>query len=312
MPPWNRPNSAEITYSDTQPVERQEEQQRQALQHRAEQQRAQAADAVADDARDQPADDAAGQHQRQHLGAARGAVAEVGAVGDDVDLRHRHRDAAGDAGDAEQRLRVVHAQAERRGSTPAAPALERVAVAGRCSRRTRPHQQREQRHRHDAEDAEADVGLAPADDLDEVLHDRRPDRAGEVVAARADRDRDAAPAHEPERRVGDQRRESRRAAEQRRAEAPCTSTKLPRLPRTGRRRRSRRRAPTAPIRTTSITPRRSASWPISDAAEAEADHHQRVWQRGVGARRRRTRPGRRAARPRRRTSRCCRSSSARA
>ena len=58
MPPWNRPNSAEITYSDTSAVEGQEQQQRDALQHRAEQQRAQAADAVADRARDEPADDA--------------------------------------------------------------------------------------------------------------------------------------------------------------------------------------------------------------------------------------------------------------
>ena len=50
MPPWNRPNSAEITYSDVEPVERQEQQQRDALQRRAEQQRAQPADAVADEA----------------------------------------------------------------------------------------------------------------------------------------------------------------------------------------------------------------------------------------------------------------------
>ena len=59
--------------------------------------------------------------------------------------------------------------------------------------------------------------MAPADRLDEVLHDRRPDRAGQVVAAGADRHRDAAPAHEPQRGVGHQRREGGRAAEQRRA-----------------------------------------------------------------------------------------------
>ncbi len=39
----------------------------------------------------------AGQHQRQHLRAARHAVTEIAAIGDDMDLRHRHRDAAGDA-----------------------------------------------------------------------------------------------------------------------------------------------------------------------------------------------------------------------
>ena len=37
------------------------------------------------------------EHERQHLGSARDAVAEVAAIGDDVNLRHRHRDAAGDA-----------------------------------------------------------------------------------------------------------------------------------------------------------------------------------------------------------------------
>ena len=37
-------------------------------------------------------------HQRQHLGAARDAVSEIAAIGDEMDLRHRHRDAAGKAG----------------------------------------------------------------------------------------------------------------------------------------------------------------------------------------------------------------------
>src|SRR5207253_10317972 len=46
-------------------------------------------DAARGDTRDQPE----AEHQRQHLGAARRAVTEIGAVGDDVHLRHRHRDA---------------------------------------------------------------------------------------------------------------------------------------------------------------------------------------------------------------------------
>ena len=48
-----------------------------------------------------------------------------------------------------------------------------------------------------AENADADVGRAPADGVDEVLDDRRPHGAGEIVAARADRDGDAAAAREP-------------------------------------------------------------------------------------------------------------------
>ena len=57
--------------------EGQKEQERQGLQARAEQQRAQAADAVTDDPRGEPAHDAEAQHQRQHLRAVRGAVAEI-------------------------------------------------------------------------------------------------------------------------------------------------------------------------------------------------------------------------------------------
>ena len=46
------------------------------------------------------AEDAEAKHERQHLGAAGDAIAEVAAIGDDMDLRHRHRDAATDAGNA--------------------------------------------------------------------------------------------------------------------------------------------------------------------------------------------------------------------
>jgi hypothetical protein len=38
----------------------------------------------------------------KHLGAARRPVTEVAAIGDDVDLRHRHRHAAGQTRNAEQ------------------------------------------------------------------------------------------------------------------------------------------------------------------------------------------------------------------
>ena len=213
------------------------------LQHRAEQQRAQAADAIADQAGGKPAHDAEAEHQRQHLGAARGAIAEIAAVGDDVDLRHRHRHAAGHAGDAQQHLQHAGREAERttrlcasrrqprRGRTPETPtprgAGHTAASALRLRRPRRPwylfarserrwplpQAQRERQHGREAEDADSEVGLAPADRFDEVLHDRRPDRAAEVVAARADRNRDAAPAIEPERRVGDQRREGGGAAE---------------------------------------------------------------------------------------------------
>ena len=251
-------------------------------------------------ARDEPADDAAGQHQRQHLRAARGAEAEVAAVGDDVHLRHRHRDAAGDAGDAQQQLRRVQRQAEgpRRRHRAARPG-DACAAAATAGGRA-PHQQRQRGHRHAAEDAHAEVGLAPADALDEVLHDRRPDRAGDVVAAGADRDGDAAPAHEPERGVGDQRREASPSCRAGRAAAPCARAKVQMLP--------DRPAATKPSaepggadQQRHSTPTRSASRPISDAADAEADHQQRVGQRGIGAGDAELGLHRSAARPRRRT-----------
>ena len=76
-----------------------------------------------------------------------GAVAEVAAVGDDVHLRHRHRDAAGDAGDAQQRLQRVGRQAERPRARAAACSVRRAptrAIGGRrrSSQRQRQHGQR--------------------------------------------------------------------------------------------------------------------------------------------------------------------------
>ena len=82
------------------------------------------------------------------------------------------------------------------------------------ARRAPPQQQQQQRqHGEHAEDADRDMRRAPAVRRDEVLHDRRPDRAGEIIAAGGDRDRDAAPALEPVRHVRHQRAETRRGAE---------------------------------------------------------------------------------------------------
>ena len=122
--------------------------------------------------------------------------------------------------------------------------------------------ERQQRHRRGAEDADADVGLAPADGLDEVLHDRRPDRAGEVVAAGADRHRDAAPARRTRARC---RRPAARRSPSCRAgrSAGRARARRPRMPpRQAGERRSRAPRPTAPISTGTITPKRSASRPM--------------------------------------------------
>jgi hypothetical protein len=145
-----------------------------------------------------------------------------------------------------------------------------------------PQAKGQQRHQQRAGDAQADEGRAPAGRLDEVLHDRRPDRAGQVVAARADRDRDAAAADEPQRRVGHQRREGRRTA-QGPEQQPVDEREGEQAARSGRHDVAHAQAGGTDHH------HRHQAGPIGqaperDAAEAEADHQQRVRQRGVGPR----------------------------
>ena len=142
--------------------------------------------------------------------AARHAVAEVGAVGDDMDLRHRHGDAARQAGHDQQRLQRVGRQAERRPATGCATeaawaaswsGARRFKVSASGIMVTRQSARRRA------------VGHPPAIVADHQLDDRRPDRARDVVARGGDGDGEAAPLLEPVRDVGDQRREGRGGAE---------------------------------------------------------------------------------------------------
>ncbi len=102
------------------------------------------------------------------------AVTEVAAIGDDMDLRHRHRDAAGDARDAAAARTAYWRDTPRFGAADdavrAALRLRRAHLhcAGSIS---------DSGIASDAEDADADMGRAPAHRRDEVLGDRRPDRA---------------------------------------------------------------------------------------------------------------------------------------
>src|SRR5205085_3764149 len=66
------------------------EDQRRTLQRRAEQERAQATDAIGDPAKSEAADDTEAEHHRDDLGAALGAVAEIGAIRDHVDRSEEH------------------------------------------------------------------------------------------------------------------------------------------------------------------------------------------------------------------------------
>ena len=141
--------------------------------------------------------------------AARHAVTEIAAIGDDVNLRHRHRHAAADPCNHQQRL-----QGRRRDRA--------LGLALRQCRTCRPivvmddaaaHEERERHDRGEKEYADAGMRCAPAFRGDEVLHHRWPDRAGEIIARRRDRDGNAAPLHKPVRCVGHQRTEACRAAD---------------------------------------------------------------------------------------------------
>ena len=74
------------------------------MQRRAEQQGRSSADAVGHQARADAAYETEAEHQGEHFGAARNTIAEIAAVGDDVNLWHRHRYAASEPGHAEQTL----------------------------------------------------------------------------------------------------------------------------------------------------------------------------------------------------------------
>ena len=125
-------------------------------------------------------------------------------------LRHRHGDAAGDAGKAEQREQRVGVEAER-GVGAVRGGIQRGGPRWTASRRRSTR----------ASGSMAAMQTKPMTTWFvrqpyvwiSQLHDRRPDGAAQVVARGADRDGDAAPAREPVRDVGDQRREGGGAAD---------------------------------------------------------------------------------------------------
>ena len=193
-------------------VERQEQQQRDALQAGAEQQRAQSADAVRDDAERKAADDAAGKHQRQHLRAARRAIARdrrsrrPGAPAASTSRRSRRgrRRSAGSAARPEKSrdrcaAPLVACRGRRRrlrGRRPP-PQDERRAAAWSRRRRSRC------RNTCARQPSAATKCWTTGDQS----------APGDIVAAGEDAHRDAAPAVEPHRGVGQQRPERRRAAD---------------------------------------------------------------------------------------------------
>ena len=166
---------------------------------------------------------------------------------------------------------------------PSVPRVPLDTVAGdphRVRRRRTPHRQDQRQHGDGADQADADLRRAPALRGDEILDERRPDRAGEIISAGGDRHRDAAPLLEPVRDVGHDRAERARRAE---AEQALRQRELPDV---GGERREQiagdQRDHADQQRTHDAEPVGEAAH--HDAAGAEADHGQRERQRGVAAR----------------------------
>ena len=185
-------------------------------------------------------------------------------------LRHRHRHAAGNAGDREQRLQRVRLEPER------AAHVRHDSRRSVLDRSRAPHHQDQRDHRDDAEDADADMRRAPAVADDEMLHDRRPDGARKIVAAGCNADRDATPLLEPVRHVGDDRTERRRRAD---ADHHMGGVEHPDVRRIAGADVADRKQHRAEDRREddAVTIRKPAH---DDAAEREADHRHRVGERG--------------------------------
>jgi hypothetical protein len=185
-------------------------------------------------------------------------------------------DAAREAGDHEQDLERGRRHAQGVGEGAGA---ERHP--GILDRRPPAQGERQRQHGQHAQRADAEVRLAPADRLDRGLQERRPERPGQVIAARDDRDCDAAAPDEPERHVGDQRAERGRAAEHADQER-LREHELPERGRAGRgdvadaehERAKRSRHDDAEA---------VGKAAHQHAADREADHGRGIRQRGVGA-----------------------------
>ena len=145
-----------------------------------------------------------------------------------------------------------------------------AAIAGGRRRK----REGERKHRHDAEDADPDERLTPPEELEEVLEHRWPDGTCQVVSAGADRNCDAAAAGEPQRSVGDQRHEQGRAPEKA-DQQPLGDAELQQVlrPPRGDEADSECHGADQHRNDHAVTVGEASH---QDAAEAEADHRQRV------------------------------------
>jgi hypothetical protein len=95
-----------------------------------------------------------------------------------VDLRHRHRHAAGDAGEREEALEGAGREVDPAGGERGG-GLGRGRVGGGDAAAEEQAARQDDRH-HDGGDHE--IGCPPACGFEHGREEERPDRAGEVVA----------------------------------------------------------------------------------------------------------------------------------
>ena len=175
-------------------------------------------------ARGLPADDTKTQHQREHLGAARGIESEVRAIGNDMHLRHRHRHTAANPRDKQQALRRADTKPER-----PLQRMRKTCVCHRCSgcHQGRPlaHAYTQQRHPYPAHHTEHEVCRSPAKLLNTPLGNGRPHRTRQIITAGAHAHCQAASFVPPKRRVGDERHEGAGDANHAKQEPVCQRKK---------------------------------------------------------------------------------------
>ena len=125
-----------------------------------------------------------------------------------MNLRHRHRDAAGQPGQRQQRLQCTRRQVD--------PAIHDPHGWRPCPalRRPRAEEDRQRQHGADADRADHQMGGPPSVQADHPGDERRPCGAGNVVTRCAECHGDATAFLEPMGDVGDQRREGGGGAEE--------------------------------------------------------------------------------------------------
>jgi hypothetical protein len=146
------------------------------------------------------------QHHREHRRTMGARDADVAAEGDEMRRRHRHRDAAAETGQADQRLGETGMQA---GDAADLGRWERSRADG--SRRCRHRRGRLQGEggRQDEQQDDTAIGQhrdLPADSVDGALEQRRPRHTGDVLAGGDQRDRGSTPTIEPAADIDQQRR----------------------------------------------------------------------------------------------------------